>query len=61
MIAIYLVKQKPLDADPKAIQQINFTGNLGENAKMFFILKKVKETILYFSQGTVEYWTFILR
>ena len=33
MIAIYLSKQQALDADPKPIQQINFTGNLnrGEN------------------------------
>ena len=32
-MAIYLSKQKALDADPKPIQQINFTGNLnwGEN------------------------------
>ena len=28
MIAIDLGKQQELDADPKAIQQINFTGNL---------------------------------
>ena len=28
MIAIDLSKQKKLDSDPKAIQQINFTGNL---------------------------------
>ena len=28
MIAIYLSKQQALDADPKSIQQINFTGNL---------------------------------
>ena len=28
MIAIDLSKQKALDADPKAIQQINFSGNL---------------------------------
>ena len=28
MIAIDLSKQKALDTDPKAIQQINFTGNL---------------------------------
>ena len=28
MIAIDLSKQQELDADPKAIQQINFTGNL---------------------------------
>ena len=28
MITIDLSKQQALDADPKAIQQINFTGNL---------------------------------
>ena len=28
MIAIDLSKQEALDADPRAIQQINFTGNL---------------------------------
>ena len=28
MIAIDLSKQQALDADPKAIQQINFTRNL---------------------------------
>ena len=28
MIAIDLCKQQVLDADPQAIQQINFTGNL---------------------------------
>ena len=28
MIAIDLCKQQVLDADPKEIQQINFTGNL---------------------------------
>ena len=28
MIAIDLSKQQVLDADPKAIQQINFKGNL---------------------------------
>ena len=28
MIATDLSKQQALDADPKAIQQINFTGNV---------------------------------
>ena len=28
MIMIDLSKQQALDADPKAVQQINFTGNL---------------------------------
>ena len=40
-----LSKQQKLDADSKTIQQINFTGNLtrAEGAKMFFIIKEVKE------------------
>ena len=56
MIAIYLSKQQALDADPKAIQQINFTGyrDGNNNLLLLFIIKEVKETILDFSQGTVK-------
>ena len=36
IIATDLGKQQELDADSKAIQQINFTGNIKENATMFF-------------------------
>ena len=45
-----------LDAEPKAIQQINFTANLDRagNTRIYFILEKVKETVLEFSQGTVK-------
>ena len=47
MIAIDLSKQQALDADPKAIQQINFTANLDRagNAAMLFIIEEAKETI----------------
>ena len=56
MIAIDLSKQQALDVDPKAIKQINFTGNvIGNNYRViFFIIEKAKETILDFSQGTVK-------
>ena len=56
MIAIDLRKQQALDADPRAIQQINFTTNLDRNGntKMFFIIEEAKETVLDFSQGTVK-------
>ena len=56
MIAINLSKQQSLHADPKAIQQINFTGNLSgnNNRLIFFIIVEVKETILDFLQGTVK-------
>ena len=36
MVAIGLSKQQALYADPKVIQQINFTRNLETNATMFF-------------------------
>ena len=56
MIAIDLGKQPALDAYPKAIQEISFTGNLdGHNNKLlFFIIEEVKETILGFLEGTVK-------
>ena len=56
MIAIDLSKQQALDADPRAIQQINFTANLDRdgNTRFYFILEEVKETIFEFSQETVK-------
>ena len=44
MIAIDLSKQQALDADPRAIQQINFTANLDRdgNTTMFFIIEEAK-------------------
>ena len=42
MIAIDLSKQQFLDADPRAIKQINFTANLDSvgNTTMFFIIEE---------------------
>ena len=56
MIAVDLSKQQALDADSRAIQQINFTANLdrGGNTRVYFILEEAKETILDFSQGSVK-------
>ena len=56
MIAVDLSKQQALDADPKAIQQINFTANLDRagNTRFYFILEEAKETVFEFSQGTVK-------
>ena len=50
MIAISLSKQKAFHADPKAIQQINFTAYLDQAADTItlFIIEE-KETILNFS------------
>ena len=56
MIAIDLIKQQALDADSRAIQQINFTASLDRegNTTMFFITEEAKETVFDFSQGTVK-------
>ena len=56
MIAVDLCKQQSLDADCKAIQQINFIANLDRagNTRIYFILEEAKENILDFSQGTVK-------
>ena len=56
MITADLSKQQALDADPTAIQQINFTANIDRagNTRVYLILKEAKETILDFSQGTVK-------
>ena len=47
MIAIDLSRQNELDAEPRAIQQINFKANLDRagNTTIFFIIEEVKETI----------------
>ena len=49
-----MLLDQALDADPKAIQQIIFSGNLerAEGAIMSFIIKEAKE-ILDFSQETM--------
>ena len=66
LIATDLSKQQKLDADSKAIQLINFTGNRENNANLennttiFFIIEKVKETVLDFSNGTVKVLWFYL-
>ena len=56
IIAIDLSKQQALDADPRAIQQINFTANRDRagNTTMLFIIEEAKETVLNFSRGTVK-------
>ena len=54
MIVIDLSKQQGLDADPKAIQQINFTGNLENQSIIFFNIEEGKESVLDFSQVTAK-------
>ena len=59
MIAVDLNKQKALDDDSRAIQQIIFNGKIKateENTKViiYYILEQSKETILDFSKGITK-------
>ena len=56
MIAIDLSKQEALHVDPKAIQEINITGNLNgvNNRIIFLIIEELKETISDLSQRIVK-------
>ena len=54
LVAVDLSKQKELDADPRAIQQIEFKYTLGTNSTIYWVLQKSKETILEFYKGTVK-------
>ena len=54
LIAAHLSKQKALDADPKAVQQIIFTGKTDTQIWIFYVLEKSKETILEFAEGTTK-------
>ena len=69
MVAIDSSKQQALDADPKAIQQSNFTGNItrkdnqgrniNDNTTMFSIIEEAKETTLDFPQDLWKYCEFL--
>ena len=56
MIATDVSKQKSLDADLRAIQQINFTANLDRtgNTTTFILIEEAKEIVFEFSLGTVK-------
>ena len=59
LIAADLSKQKALDADSRAIEQIIFTGKIkateaDTRAMIYYILEKSKETMLQFSIGTTK-------
>ena len=53
-VAVDLSEQKELDADPRAIQQIEFKYMLGIDSTIYWVLQKSKETILEFYKGTVK-------
>ena len=54
LVAVDLSKQKELDADPTAIQQIEFKYMLETDSTIYWVLEKSKETILEFYKGTVK-------
>ena len=54
LVAVDLSKQKELDADPRAIQQIEFKYMLGTDSTIYWVLEKSKETILEFYKGSVK-------
>ena len=54
LIAVDLSKQKALDADLRAIQQIIFTGTAAAAVIICYILEQSKETKLEFSKGATK-------
>ena len=62
MITIDLSRQQAHDTDPKAIKQMNFTGNLNQimmvkmlmKIPVFSIIEEAKKMILDLSEGTVK-------
>ena len=52
--AVDLSKQKELDADPRAIQQIEFKYMLETDSTIYWVLEKSKEILLEFYKGTVK-------
>ena len=53
IVAIELSKQKTLDADPKVMQQSNFTKYLEqvENTEIFLLLKKPEKHLEFFRRN----------
>ena len=56
MMAVDLSKQQALDADPKVVQQINFTANLDglENTRIYFVLEHAKRNCFGLFTRTVK-------
>ena len=54
LIAVDLSKQKELNADPRAIQQIEFYGKLKTNSQVYTVLEKSKESVLEFYRRTAK-------
>ena len=57
LIAVDISKQKELDADPRAIQQVEFNRMLKTSSQVCTVLEKSKEKILEFCKGTAKHIT----
>ena len=56
MIAVDLSRQNELDADPRAIQHINFTANLEQEIQQYsLLLKKQKKLFLNFHRHLTRF------
>ena len=54
LIAADLSKQKALDADSRAIQQIIFIGRTRADVIIYYILEQSEETMLEFAKGATK-------
>ena len=54
LVAVNLSKQKELDADPRAIQQIELKYIIETSSNIYWVLEKSKEAILEFYKGTIK-------
>ena len=54
VLACDLSKQKDLDANPRAIQQLEFCFMLNTNAQILTVLEKSIETVLEFYKGRAK-------
>ena len=54
LIAVHLSKQKELNADSRAVQQIEFCGMLKTISQVCTVLEKQKKKMLEFYKGTAK-------
>ena len=54
LIACDFSKQKKIDADPRAIQQLEFYCMLDTDSQILTVLEKSKEAVLEFYKGTAK-------
>ena len=52
LIVVDFRQQQKLDANPKAIQQINFTGNRENNARTVLIIEEAKKSVRFFKRNS---------